>query len=418
MKRIIIFILFTCCILSFLSCSPPSSLPLDLSKSENDIDPFFIQQFPIVFSYSDEISNVTKEPMNIKQGQQVELFSNIQIYSNLLYVYLTGSSMLRFNPMTGNVTSVCQSPLCSHNSQACPFIGLDAPSFRIFDNKIYFSAIKKMRSDRGNGYGYYVYDIENMSISISPAHHSESALRMGEVLITSDGQQYYYDCIYKPESDSYIYNICKYDPSTNKTIILGEPQDANTVLIDKIDTVLYYLDGIGLGIYDESNGTKKELYHGFAGNVGHDDTYFYFRNEDDFLYRLPIGGNVAEKLTDFPVRYYYITEDYIYYKIDESVALTYSPTNKSFDIGSQTIYRMSKDGDFQEAIFKFDNQLSTMNCDYFVVLGNYIYSKFYYWDGPTDTVVESHNRSLLNGNSYLIRIDLTTKEVYFINMTS
>ena len=79
---------------------------------------------------------------------------------------------------------------------------------------------------------------------------------------------------------------------------------------------------------------------------------------------------------------------------------------------------MSKNGNFQEAIFKFDNQLSTMNCDYFVVLGNYIYSKFYYWDGPTDTVVESHKKSLLNGNAYLIRIDLTTKDVYFINMTS
>lgn len=415
MKRIIV--LFAFCVFFFISCSPPSSLPQDFTSSNIDASPFFVQLFPSVFSYSEEIANTYKEPSNIKQGQQIELFSNIQIHDDLLYIYLTGSSMQRFNPVTGNVTSVCQSPTCSHNSQACPFIGLDASSFRIFDNKIYFSAIKNMRSDRGNGFGYYVYDIENMSISISPAHHSESTLRMGEVLITSDGQQYYYDCIYEPESDSYIYNICKYDPSTNATTILGEPKDANTVLIDKIDDVLYYLDGIGLGIYDESNSTKTELYHGFAGNVGHDDTYFYFRDKDDFLYRLPIGGDDAEKLTDFPVRYYYITEEYIYYKIEESVILTSSLTDKEFDIGSQTIFRMTKDGKSREVIFKFDDKLSTMNCDYFVVFGNYIYSKFYYWDAQTGTVIESHKKSLLNGNAYLIRIDLTTKEVYFIDMT-
>lgn len=415
MKRVAVLLI--CCILLGASCAPPSLLPRSLSGSDTDADPFFIQHTASAFSYKDESADIREKATNIKQGQQVELFSSIQIFDGLLYVYLTGSSMLRVNPSTGNVTSVCQSPLCSHNTRACPFIGLSASSFRIFDHKIYFSAVKNMRSDHGDGYGYYVYDMEDMSISVSPAHHSESTLRMGEILITSDGQQYYYDCIYIPKSDSYIYNICKYDPSTNKTTILGEPEDAKTVLIDKIDDVLYYLDGIGLGIYEESDGTKKELYHGYAGNAGHDDTYFYFRDNDSYLYRLPIGTSSAEKLTDFPVRYYYITADSIYYKLAESVVLKSAQSDKEFDIGSQTIYRMSKDGALHEAVFQFDGPLSTMNCDYFVVLGNYIYSNFYYWDDPSGTVVESHNKSPINGKTYLIRIDVTTKEVYFMDMT-
>ncbi len=418
MKRIIILftILPVCCLLLYTSCSPPSGLPQELIGDNSEQVPFFIEQFPLVFSYS-EPANATEDPANIKQGQQIELFSNIQIYDNLLYVYLTGSSMLRFNPTTGNVTYVCQSPTCSHKTQACPFIGLDSSSFRIYDNKIYFSAIKNMRSDRGDGFGYYIYDLENMSVAVSPAKHSESTLRMGEVLITSDGQQYYYDCIYQPECDSYAYNICKYDPSTGATTTLGEPEDANTVLIDKIDGVLYYLDGIGLGIYNEADGTKTELYHGFAGNVGHDDTYFYFRDNNNLLYRIPIGESKAEQLTDFPVRYYYITDKYIYFKIEESVILSSSLTDKTYDIGSQTIYRMAKDGSGKETVFEFNDRLAAMNCDYFVVLENYIYSKFYYWDVQTGNVIESNTKSQLGGNAYLIRIDLTTKDVYFIDMT-
>ncbi len=37
-------------------------------------------------------------------------------------VYLT---LYRLNPVTGNITTVCADPTCTHNSPECPFYGFD-----------------------------------------------------------------------------------------------------------------------------------------------------------------------------------------------------------------------------------------------------------------------------------------------------
>jgi hypothetical protein len=242
-------------------------------------------------------------------------------------------------------------------------------------------------------------------------------MKVGEVLVSNDGIQYYYDVQYNAEKDEYRYLICRYDPNTKKTDVLAELKDPTMVLIDKIDGNLYYIDGIGLGVFDEETGDTVQQYQGYAGNVSHDAEYFYFRDQENLLYRLPIGGSVAEPLTDFPVRYYYLTDRYIYYKIVETVIVGQYANGADADIGSQKIYRMNKDGSGNELVWAFTDGLARMNCDYFVVEGSYLYSKFFWWDEERQYFLESQNSGDNGGHCYLIRIDLNRQNVHFIDMT-
>ena len=411
-KRIVLIIALVLT-LPLHSCSnKPGNIPDDLPQTEEIYDMNWFLKYNSEFSYIEGTDNVTA----IKQGLHSDVFSNIRIYDGYLYVNFQGDTMRRLNPSTGNITAVCQKPTCFHNTKDCPFYALNPSEFKIFKNKIYFSANKERRGESGTGWGYYVYDLENDSISRSTAKRSDSTMFVGEVLLTSDGYQYYYDLQYDEVKDQYHYYICRYSLDSGKTDVLAEPEDGNTVLVDKIDGVLYYLDGIGFGIYHENTGEKEQTYKGYVENAGHDGEYFYFRDEKEYLYRMPIGSSTAEQLTDFPVRYYYLTDQYIYYRIREKVIIGKYEDGSDADIESQKVFRMNKDGTGQEVVWEFKDELNNMNCDYFVVLGNYLYSKFYYWDDSIKNFVEYQNIDE-NGNAYLLRIDLINKKTFFIDIT-
>ena len=78
---------------------------------------------------------------------------------------------------------------------------------------------------------------------------------------------------------------------------------------------------------------------------------------------------------------------------------------------------MNKDGTSPELVWEFTGALSCMNVDNFAVLGDYIYSKFYYWDDAQKHYIESQNAGDNGGNIYLMRVDIENQELYFFNLT-
>lgn len=400
-------------ILNICSCEKNiDDLPDELSIKDNLESPYYLKYNP-KFSYSSGNDNNN----SVKQGQRSELFSNIRIYNEYLYVYSPSYTVCRYNPETGNVVAVCQKPNCFHNSKSCPFAGMEASEFYILNNSIYFTALKSLRLEGGDGYGYYLYNMEEDTISRSKAKRSESTIRLNGVFVDSDGNQYYYDPQYDEKTYKYFYNLCKYSPSNELTEVLQTFQENDIIpmFIDKIKGRLYYLDGIGIGIYHEDTNEREEIYSGYAIDVSHDNEFFYFLDYNSQLYRIPIDdGSAAEKLTDFSVCYYYLTDNYIYYKIEESVIVGSYENGDDADIESQKIYRMRKDGSEKELVWEFNNELSLMNCNYFIVDGNYLYAFFFYWDDMGQIFIDSTKD--IDGKSYIIRIDLNAKEYYFIDL--
>ena len=404
---LLIFVVF-----ALSSCTHPDSLPDDYNSSITIEPAFYLQYATQEFSYhtSDDDSKT------VSQGQKYDAFSHLMIYNGYLYAY-PYTTMYRINPENGNITTVCTDPLCTHSNIECPFFDVDFSSFQIVDNAVYFVGNNTTRNPGKAGFTYYLYDIAAGTSETVNAPHSEDTLRINNPVITDDGWFYYYDCLYDDDKKDYQYFIRKYSLKTGEDKIVLEPDDFSTTLIDEIDGELYYLDGIGLGTFDPETGEKTQLYDGFAGNAGYDDEYFYFRDRDNCLYRLPIGSAEAERLTDFGVEQYYITDKYLYYKKQETNIIGYYEDGTPADIGSQQIWRMNKDGTSPELVWEFTGALSCMNVDNFAVLGDYIYSKFYYWDDAQKHYIESQNAGDNGGNIYLMRVDIENQELYFFNLT-
>ena len=72
------------------------------------------------------------------------------------YIYAVRDDMLiKYNMHTGIATTVCEDPLCGHNSDDCLFCKTD-PAVCVFDNKIYFCKHEKNESET-----MYEYDLSS-----------------------------------------------------------------------------------------------------------------------------------------------------------------------------------------------------------------------------------------------------------------
>ena len=242
-------------------------------------------------------------------------------------------------------------------------------------------------------------------------------MRINSILVTENKNQYFYDYQYDEINNEYHYYICKYDSSTGKTSIIDEPADTSLVFIDEIDGNIYFQGSTGIGIYDEATNEKELLYQGYAGNVSYDEQFFYFRDDEQYLHRIRIGETQAQKISDLPIRYYCITDNYIYYKTYETNIIGQYNDGSNADMESQKIYRMNKDGSHVQLIWEFQGESSLLNCDYFFVIGNYIYSNFLYWNESEKRFIESQNAGDNGGNIYLMRVDIENQELYFFNLT-
>ena len=128
-RQIFLWLLGTMIFILFTSCQDPY-IPVQKDPPQSGTDT----------AGPSEETNSIDEPIQ----EYVLRATQLQYYNGSLYFYKGHSSFFlnqasgvfsRYNIETGNVTSVCPDPLCTHNTQDCPFAGR-IPIFIVHGNTI------------------------------------------------------------------------------------------------------------------------------------------------------------------------------------------------------------------------------------------------------------------------------------------
>lgn len=334
------------------------------------------------------------------------------------YIYLLAPGMIyRYNPETGNTTTLCDSPTCQHNTIDCPFLGISYAlgGLFIYDNKVYYHqdysyTVQKDLSKEPDVFyvkRYVQYDIEQRLLT--PINDFESGIKSENF---AGNYRYYLETVID-EDKNITYNICKQDLSTFKTNTIKNLGSVITGISYVNEERLYLSNGVDL-YYCELNNPEIDIpvYKGSIYDCIHDENNIYMlvnTENSKTLLRTDNNGNDLTILSD-NVGYFCLTDKYIYFRKDEKITLGTTAKGESIQVPDSKIYRLPKDGDEAELVFEFPPEMSNYFLSYFLVDGNYLYCPYGYYDTENNNLYESFSSKELD----FLRINLLTKELYYI----
>lgn len=334
------------------------------------------------------------------------------------YIYVLAPSMIyRYNPETGNTTTLCDAPTCQHNTVDCPFIGISYAlgGLFIYDNNVYYHqdymyTVQEDLSKEPEVFyvkRYVQYDIEKRQLT--PLNDFESGIKSENFF---GNFRYYLETVVN-EDQSINYNICKQDLTTFKTTTIKNLGSVITGISYVDDERLYLSNGVDLYFCELSNlEIDIPVYKGSIYDCIHDenDIYMLVNTEGSkTLMRIDNNGNNLTVLSD-NVGYFCLTDEHIYFRKDDKITLGTTAKGEAIQVPDNKIYRLPKGGGKTELVFEFPPEMSNYFLSYFLVDGNYLYCPYGYYDSENDELYESFSSKDLD----FLRINLLTQELYYI----
>ena len=426
-KRIIKkFVLFVLAAAALLLCS--CSGDLEYFYDYGEYTPGDVQ----MFTYEENGDGVD----GIVPLGRINAQTSIAVYNDELYFIAkndadksvsAGYTLYRYNPKTGNITYVCADPTCTHSTYDCPFYGIvTSCEFYIADDSVYYWQQYTYINDRPGE----LEPNDSTEISCFPEYNMKTGtyknLRDTDSssqtagMVIYNGVCYYNDYVKDEKTDEWHDYFCSQDTKTGKITEYGveyTPDMAfdGKLLLSAPDDSMYYLDT-----------DTGEIHDGIG------ESCLYYKTDDGFIYindrelkSCAPDGSGEKDLGVSGISYFYVTENYIYYTVQEDTVMIRVPKSggiygssdktshqlKSVDV--PTIYRMKRDGSEKTEIWRPDieENSSFFLPEDFVVLGRYIYCDCtsYEYDEEYDVwdiVYPSHR---------FIRYDTETGEIYRIN---
>lgn len=333
------------------------------------------------------------------------------------YIYLITLNMIyRYNQETNNVTLLCSDPLCLHNTKDCPFFNMIMmKQMFIHDNNIYYYKLYTEIDEK-------TFEIKNeikfVEYNINTNHLTEIWSVPTGVTYNSqlfDGDYLYYIRNNFNEKNEVTYDVCRLNLNNLSIETLKYLGDNPLGILTIIDGNLYLCDEIQT-IYFKIGQPVEEKYIKFPNVLQYiaryEDTFFYLANENDelHLYSMDKEMQNAQKLCDENINYYFITDNYIYNTIKDDKVIGKDQYGDILVLNSD-IYRIKHDGTGKELVFTMPENMQNYYIECFSVVGNYIYGDYIYKD-----VDQNKSYFSLNTSPYdIMRIDLTTGEIYYIS---
>jgi len=344
--------------------------------------------------------------------------------------YTPSDTLLRFNPKTGAITTVCPDPLCTHNTPECPFAG------KMFNLSIDGDMIIYVRRyvDRDNFEAkndsviqICSYNLSNMEMKV----HRETitpetqAGAFKKSMLYHDGYIYLYEMLYDEEAGKYKQGILKINTQTNKEEILITPHTDNTAnFLFVYDDRIYFTDiatiySVNLDMEDKQILTEGRF------NTDHiytDGQYiFYGIKQDDGqhqLYRMDMDGSNILDLHILTGSNWQLTNHHIYYFPYDKYQYYHSSGESAIISYFTDIWRCDHDGGNKTKVVELErSEKGFIQIHDVQVIGNYAYTDYYeYVDKNESGFFESDQDRLYYSvndptNPHILRIDLTTGEM-------
>lgn len=350
------------------------------------------------------------------------------------YIYIVCGTPYRLNTETGNVTTVCGDPLCTHDSDECPFFrnsGTGTAYYISADGSLCFPGDS----------GFVRYDQKKMKRVLLDDYRGAASLFFAPEVYYDD-YRIYSGFDYDPEKDKYTYGLRRADLKNGGSEFFGgtTDEDGNYLPLKAqpwftVGDRLYLEDGKCFFSLDKDGGDRKDLFakKGGSGYMYTDGEYIYYCEDDrSSIIRRSLDGGEPETVVTgvYSYQYFKLTDEYIYYmKPDgDDVVLGKADirgyASSEVVITPLVICRSRHDGSGEERLALVTDTEKGFSPLGWIVVGNYLYCKYSYWedadgDGIFTDGDNKYSTMITSGGAVcrLMRVDLTTGDRYIFSIT-
>ncbi len=229
------------------------------------------------------------------------------------YLYIVCGTLYRLNTETGNVTTACGDPLCTHDNEECPYFGIG----------MYYISADGSLCFPGDG-GFVRYDQERMKRVLLDDYKGAASWFFAPELYYDD-YRVYNGFDYDPDKDKYTYGLRRADLKNGGSEFFGGTTDSDgnylPLMAQPWFTVgdrLYLEDGKCFFSLNKDGGDRKDLFakKGESGYMYTDGEYVYYCEDDrsSIIRRALDGGEPETVVTGvYSYQYFMLTDEYIYY---------------------------------------------------------------------------------------------------------
>ncbi len=326
-----------------------------------------------------------------------------QYYDGCLYFFNgntdafmnANTTLMRLNLKTGNMTTVCSDPLCTHKTQTCPFAGMISCLYIDGANLVY---IRQMYIDKGNQEGNHIrqfcsYNLETMKLTVYKQEDVLSGITYGQLLkiLCYDGYYYYQDYVYNPDNEEYKWMIQKVNIETGEVVTLIDETDDDAIQ----DGFLFILDGRiyfrnAESIFSTDTELKDKQVHiegRFpSSSILTDGKYIFYAvteadGHSEKIYRMDLDGSNLIDLGICATSSWFLTTNYIYWSNPDYFEINYANKSGSSQFFSDAMYRCDHDGNNVETVYiseqkKDENSNRYMQIMRSFAVGNYLFASY------------------------------------------
>ena len=374
------------------------------------------------------------------EGRSRNMSEMLQVTENYLYFNggdWDGAVPMRLNLETGNVTSVCPDPLCTHDSPDCPLYGTNgfiAPDDASILARRMYSATEDTIT------GQEISERVNQIMRFEPGTGKRIVL---EELGTQGGfspevyagkYRFYNAQIYDDEGE-WIGGLARMDLGNGKTELLF---DGYHWLLFEKDGRVWVSDGDGFYSF-EAEAASPALRREFGGASAEAGEYASFSTDGRNLYVtefqkkevrvLPMDGSAETVVTvDFADYNYrlYPTENWLYYFSGKTTVIgdarVSGYASDKVELYGTEFRRCRADGSEDTGVFRFEGEYASFRPIHIAVAGRYLYCTYSWWEDPDGDGVfrdgGQHYSFPVNGhdNCSLLRIDCETGEAEIVTI--
>lgn len=300
---------------------------------------------------------------------------NIDLNNNYFYqvCYNNGNIIfLKYNIITGSATPVCNDPLCSHDSDECPFYGISY-DFAIDGQYIYYT---KEMIGKNNTYKYSLIKYDMLNDSINILYESNDMLSQ---LFIFDDYLYFWNSIYV--NGVLGANLIKYNLKSQNYISLTETPSEYRELKYAIESGrIYWIDIFNTGICFSTDpnykdrkvsNLKGQIYNGYAYIIEsqNDKNKILTRVNIDTYKKKTICDDIAE------FKIYFNKIFYLKYAENPKLIGSYEDGTEVYDKYDGKVYMMDLDGQNLKLLCSLSGHfINTMSLSFYnnMAINNYI----------------------------------------------
>jgi len=383
-------------ILSLTSCKNTTQLyeddnPLDAVVNESDID-------KIIDTY-------------FLTGSLLQYHNGYIYLHNGLFVNatMTGGrgTLVRYNPETENITTLCADPLCMHDTAECPFAG-SIYFFYMKDNSIIYMRRYYVWGE-GDYVQYCTYDVENMKLKVHHEYLDENdSYSAAPTSVLHNGFWYFHEMVYDEETDSSGWGVHRLNLKSGKmdVILMDDHENSvedkiNNQLLFAIEDRLYFSDL--KSIYSTNQDLTDKTVHieaDFAEmDAVTDGTYVYASipeydeqgkwTERSRLHRFSLATGEDTDL-GIEAADWVLTEQYIYYYPSIQRLYLYDSTPDEAEVpfaAYDSLWRCRHDGSEAEKVldlYRYDETTgkitTAISLQYYTIAGDTLYARYKLWE--------------------------------------